>query len=171
MMIWRWNPSLELSVPIVGFSHEIIPMQPDSKAGPPESELSELLNIDFPADPGAIGTVADAVTETLVELQVPEQKRLEIALAIQEALVNAVVHGCKNDPSKEVRCRLQSDSHGRIVITVTDPGPGFSPDLLADPKQRENLYVDHGRGVYLIRKLMDEVSFERGGNEIKMWKY
>jgi serine/threonine-protein kinase RsbW len=146
-------------------------MTPDSNAGRPENELSELLNIGFPADPGAIGTVADAVTETLIQLRVPEQKRLEIGLAVQEALVNAVVHGCKNDPSKQVRCRLQSDPLGRIVITVTDPGPGFSPDLLSDPKRQENIYADHGRGVYLIRQLMDEVSFERRGNEIRMWKY
>ncbi len=147
------------------------PMPPDSNANQPENELSELLNIGFPADTEAIGTVADAITETLIELHVPEQKRLEIALAVQEALVNAVVHGCKNDPSKEVRCRLESDPLGRIVITVTDPGPGFSPDLLADPVQQENLYADHGRGVYLIRQLMDQVSFERRGSEIRMWKY
>jgi serine/threonine-protein kinase RsbW len=146
-------------------------MPPDSNAGRPEDELSELLNLGFPADPEAIGTVADAITETLIQLRVPEQKRLEIGLAVQEALVNAVVHGCKNDRSKEVRCRLQADPLGRIVITVTDPGPGFSPDLLSDPKRQENVYADHGRGVYLIRQLMDEVSFERRGNEIRMWKY
>jgi serine/threonine-protein kinase RsbW len=146
-------------------------MPPDSNAGRPENELSEVLNIGFPADPEAIGAVADAITEILIQLRVPEQKRLEIGLAVQEALVNAVVHGCKSDPSKEVRCRLQSDPLGRIVITVTDPGPGFSPDLLSDPKRQENVYADHGRGVYLIRQLMDEVSFERRGNEIRMWKY
>ncbi len=146
-------------------------MPPDSNSVRPENELSELLNVGFPAQPDAIGSVADAITETLIELEVPEQKRLEIGLAVQEALVNAVVHGCKNDPSKEVRCRMQSSSNGRIVITVTDPGPGFSPDLLSDPKRRENIYADHGRGVYLIRQLMDEVSFERRGNEIRMWKF
>jgi serine/threonine-protein kinase RsbW len=146
-------------------------MPPDANAGRPENELSELLDLGFPADIEAIGSAVDAIAETLIKLQVPEQKRLEIGLAVQEALVNAVVHGCKNDPSKEVRCRLQSDPLGRIVITVTDPGPGFRPDLLADPRHQENLYADHGRGVYLIRQLMDEVSFERRGNEIKMWKY
>jgi serine/threonine-protein kinase RsbW len=57
------------------------------------------------------------------------------------------------------------------VITVTDPGPGFRPEDLADPKQQENLYADHGRGVYLIRQLMDQVDFENPGNEIRMWKY
>lgn len=146
-------------------------MPTDFNESHPENALSELLNISFPANPEAIGNVADSVTEILVNLQVPEQKRLEIGLAIQEALVNAVVHGCKSDPSKEVWCRLQSDPNGRILITVTDPGPGFSPELLSDPKQPQNLYADHGRGVYLIRKLMDEVSFQRRGNVIRMWKY
>lgn len=146
-------------------------MQPNSNAGRSENELSELLNIGFLADTAEIGRVADTITETLINLDVPEQKRLEIGLAVQEALVNAVVHGCENDPSKEVRCRLQSDPLGRIVITVTDPGPGFRPEALADPKQQENLYADHGRGVYLIRQLMDQVDFENPGNEIRMWKY
>src|SRR5271170_4704544 len=123
-------------------------MPPDSNSGRPESELSELLNIGFPADTQAIGAVADSIEKTLIDLQVPEEKRLEIGLAVQEALVNAVVHGCKNDSSKEVRCRLQTDPNGRIVITVTDPGPGFKPELVADPTGGENLYADHGRGVY-----------------------
>src|SRR5579863_112603 len=122
----------------------MMPMPPDSNAGQPDNELSELLNIGFPADTEAIGTVADTITETLIELQIPEQKRLEIGLAVQEALVNAVVHGCKSDPSKEVRCRMESDPRGRVVITVTDPGPGFSPDLLSDPVREKNLYADHG---------------------------
>ena len=90
---------------------------------------------------------------------------------MQEALANAVVHGCNGDPSKTIRCRLNKDQQGHIVITVTDPGPGFRPEALNDPQQPENLYGDHGRGVYLIRQLMDEVQFDRGGSEIKMWKY
>src|SRR5271166_5083365 len=105
-------------------------------SGDPESsQLSELLDRSMPADPEAIGTVVDAISETLARLNVPEQKRFEVALAVQEALANAVIHGCGNDPSKQVRCRVKSDPNGRIVIIVTDPGPGFSPDTLSDPKR------------------------------------
>lgn len=136
-----------------------------------QRELSNLLDLRMPGDPNAISNVADTISETLAGLDVPEEKRLEIALAVQEALANAVVHGCKNDSSKEVRCRLERDSNGPIVITVTDPGRGFLPTDVADPNQPENLYADHGRGVYLIRQLMDEVRFENGGNQIRMWKY
>jgi serine/threonine-protein kinase RsbW len=146
-------------------------MSAELNGSPENSALSELLDLSMPADSEAIATVVDTISEALTQLQVPEQKRFEVALAVQEALANAVVHGCGNDPSKEVRCRVRSDPRGRIVIIVTDPGPGFSPDSVSDPKRGENLYADHGRGVYLIRQLMDEVQFERGGNEIRMWKY
>jgi serine/threonine-protein kinase RsbW len=146
-------------------------MSAEFSGGPENSALSELLDRSMPADAEAIATAVDAISETLTQLEVPEQKRFEIALAVQEALANAVVHGCGNDPSKQVRCQLKSDPQGRIVIIVTDPGPGFSPDLQSDPKRGESLYDDHGRGVYLIRQLMDEVQFERSGSEIRMWKY
>lgn len=146
-------------------------MPGDSGGASQDSTLSELLDLGIPADFEAMAKVVDTISEVLERRNVPEQKRLEIALALQEALANAIVHGCGNDPSKEVQCRVQSDPHGHIVITVTDPGPGFRPEVVADPNRPENLYADHGRGVYLIRQLMDEVSFERRGNEIRMWKY
>lgn len=131
----------------------------------------QLLHFSIPAESEAVGPVADAISETLTKLDVPEQKRMEISLAVQEALVNAVVHGCKGDRSKSVTCDLQCDEQSRIVIVVRDPGPGFSPENVSDPKRNENLHADHGRGVYLIRELMDEVQFERNGSEIRMWKY
>jgi serine/threonine-protein kinase RsbW len=134
-------------------------------------ELSSLLDLRMPGDSRAISDATDTISAALTQLEVPEEKRMEIALAVQEALANAVVHGCKNDPSKEVRCRLERDPNGPIVITVTDPGPGFRPEVVSNPKRPENLYADHGRGVYLIRQLMDEVHFENGGNQIRMWKY
>src|SRR5271166_1566034 len=145
-------------------------MSPDS-SGPQNRTLSELLDLSVPANSEAIATVVDAISQSLAQLNVPEQKRFEVALAVQEALANAVVHGCGNDPSKQIRCRLQSNPEGRILISVTDPGPGFNPERLPDPKQDGNVYADHGRGVYLIRQLMDEVQIARPGNEIRMWKY
>ena len=142
-----------------------------SKADGVNNDLRELLHLTIPAKSEAVASVTDAVGEALTALEVPEQKRLEICLAVQEALVNGVVHGCGNDPSKSVTCRLECDGDGRIIIVVTDPGPGFNLASISDPKRGENLYSDHGRGVYLIRQLMDEVQFERGGAEIRMWKY
>jgi serine/threonine-protein kinase RsbW len=146
-------------------------MSGSSNAEDGKGKLRELLHRSIPADAEAVGLLTDAVAEKLTGLDVPEQKRMEISLAVQEALVNAVVHGCRSDPSKTVSCKLQCDGDGRIIIVVTDPGSGFSQESVADPKRSENRYTDHGRGVYLIRQLMDEVQFERGGSEIRMWKY
>jgi len=146
-------------------------MLTESTSGNLSGGTRELLNVSMPADAAAIADTGDAVAEILKGLGIAEEKQLEIGLALQEALANAVVHGCGNDPSKRVGCRLSCDGHGRVLIIVSDPGPGLDTSTLPDPKRGENLYQDHGRGIYLIRQLMDDVRFARGGSEIQMWKY
>jgi serine/threonine-protein kinase RsbW len=136
-----------------------------------DAGFREVLNMSVPAGNKAILVVTDAVAAKLKTLNLSEEKQLEIGLALQEALANAVVHGCQNDSSKTVRCRMMSDDGGRVLITVSDPGPGFDPESPTDPRLAENLYADHGRGIYLIRQLMDKVQFDSGGQEIRMWKY
>ena len=135
------------------------------------NEGRELLNVSVPATGDDIAKVSDRVAEILLGLGIPEEKQLEIGLALQEALANAVVHGCGNDPAKSVHCRLNSDSQGRLLIIVSDSGPGMNIQPSAAPALSPNRYQDHGRGIYLIRRLMDDVRFERGGSEIRMWKY
>lgn len=146
-------------------------MSPESNRGRTIHEFSDLLDLSMPGDATAISGVTDAISSTLSDLEIAEEKRLDITLAVQEALANAVIHGCNNDSSKKIRCRVRRDAKARILIIVTDPGPGFNPEELLDPKRPENVYADHGRGVYLIRQLMDKVQFENGGKEIKMWKF
>ena len=143
----------------------------EDKSGMENTGFREVLSMTIPADQRAVAGVADAVAEKLQALNLSEEKQLEIGLALQEALANAVVHGCNNDATKTVTCCMMSDDNGRVFIAVSDPGPGFKAESLADPKMQENLHADHGRGIYLIRELMDEVKFARGGQEIRMWKY
>lgn len=135
------------------------------------SEQRELLNMSIPATAKAVAEASDQVAAILLGLGISEDKQLDIGLALQEALANAVVHGCGNDPSKNVHCRLGCDNGGRILIIVSDPGPGMDLSSFPDPILAPNISKDHGRGIYLIRQLMDDVRFERGGTEIRMWKY
>lgn len=123
------------------------------------------------ASRSGLTTITDSVSEKLADLRIPEEKQYEILLAVQEALANAIIHGCKDDPLKEVRCEMEWYADGRVLMVVADPGDGFAPDDVAHPVHPDNLHADHGRGVYLIRQLMDEVSFHGRGNEIRMWKY
>jgi serine/threonine-protein kinase RsbW len=106
--------------------------------------------------------------EVVKEIGCAVGKEFEVEIALHEALANAVVHGCGNDPAKVVECELSCVDAGELVIVVRDPGPGFDPASVPNPVAEENVYSTHGRGIYLIRQLLDDVWFERGGSEIHM---
>ena len=93
-----------------------------------------------------------------------------IELSVQEALANAVIHGAKEDPTKTVECLVSSDDDRGVLIVVRDPGPGFLPDAIPTCTVGENVYSNHGRGIFLINQLMDEVEFRKNGTEIRMVK-
>jgi anti-sigma regulatory factor (Ser/Thr protein kinase) len=128
------------------------------------------LNMVIPADPAAIPRVAEGVQQLLKSKHWPEEEIAKVELALQEALANAVRHGCKGDPSKHVQCVLTCDANQEIVIVVRDPGTGFDPATVPDPLSGENVFKSSGRGVFLINQLMDEVAFKDGGREVQMRK-
>jgi len=100
----------------------------------------------------------------------PDESNAEIDLALREALVNAIVHGNQNDPRKRVYVDCRCTRDGEVSITVEDEGNGFRSDAVSDPTLPENRLRTHGRGIYLIRTLMDEVHFEKGGSVVHMRK-
>ncbi len=95
------------------------------------------------------------------------QVEMEIALALQEALANARLHGCKGDATKTIDCRVVLNDSS-LVIVIRDPGEGFDPGSVADPLSSEGMQRFSGRGVYLIRQLMDEVAYGANGTELTM---
>ena len=130
------------------------------------------LNITLQADVQAISPVVEGVMATAREMKCAAGKELEIETALREALANAIKHGCKNDPSKQVQCCVACDETRGMLIIVRDPGKGFDPEAIPSPVVGENVYSEHGRGIYLINELMDEVDIRRqpGGTEIVMRK-
>ena len=97
-------------------------------------------------------------------------KEFEIETAIRESLANAIVHGCKEDRRRFVNISVSCDEQRGMIIVVRDPGDGFDPKTIPNPVTGERLYAEHGRGIYLIDRLMDEVRFRKGGTEIWMRK-
>lgn len=92
-----------------------------------------------------------------------------IGLAVGEALANAMVHGNHCDPQKTVRISVAIDETCGLLVSVKDSGSGFDPSALPNPIAAENLLATHGRGIFLIRQLMDAVDFEFDhGTEIRM---
>ena len=133
-------------------------------------KLNLKLSIKLAADRDAVDPVVRSVMRVVREMNCAPGREDDIELALTEALANAVVHGAKNDPSKIVECDVACDDKHGILIVVRDPGPGFDPSKIADPCQGENIYANHGRGIYLINQLMDEVKFHKNGTEIHMLK-
>jgi serine/threonine-protein kinase RsbW len=92
-----------------------------------------------------------------------------IGLALREALANAIVHGNHCDPEKAVCIFVVVNENCDLLASVKDSGSGFDPSELRNPTAAENLLAPHGRGIFLIRHLMDEVDFKFDhGTEIRM---
>lgn len=127
-------------------------------------------NMTIPADPQAIPKVTDGVMHVLVNRHWSAERIMQIELALQEALANAIRHGCKGDSSRKVQCIVNCESGGEVLIVVRDPGAGFDAKTLPDPLAGENVLKSSGRGIFLIHQLMDEVAFEDGGRELRMKK-
>jgi len=94
----------------------------------------------------------------------------EIEIAIFEALANAVIHGNHESADKnvDVICRCSMD--GEVLVIVRDEGKGFESSAVPDPTEPERLLLTSGHGLYLMRALMDEVSFEENGTVVRMRK-
>ncbi len=138
-----------------------------------EFESSKLIlrfEITLAADLNAISPVVDGVMKLVREMRCAAGKEDAVELALREALANAIFHGCKNDPAKQVQCCVACDESRGMLLVVRDPGEGFDPAALPSPIAGQNVYSEHGRGIYLINQLMDEVRYTRGGTEIHMRK-
>jgi serine/threonine-protein kinase RsbW len=97
----------------------------------------------------------------------PRAARFIVRVALCEALANAMQYGNQLDPEKRVDVRVQVDNE-RLTLDVRDEGQGFDPTSIPDPTDPTRVALDQGRGLFLIRQLMDEVRFNEQGNAICM---
>ena len=149
---------------------------PDSPEQPlPEKDfdpdkLALLLRVTLAADRRAVDPVVQEVMAVVRQMKGVDGKEDAIELSLHEALANAVIHGAKEDPTKTVECLVSSDDERGILIVVRDPGAGFTPEAIPSCTMGENVYSNHGRGIFLINQLMDKVEFRKNGTEIHMVK-
>lgn len=124
--------------------------------------------IELPNDLCAIGKSVEYLIERGAESGFDTDRlRLNLRVGLSEALANAMLYGNCRDPRKRVRieARITPDE---VRVRVTDEGHGFDPDKLADPTLPANRRRLGGRGIFLIRKMMDHVEFNEKGNAITM---
>ena len=107
------------------------------------------------------------------EMEFDEETTEQVNLAVIEAGTNAIRHGNENNPEKKAFFRfcLEED---KLTISVKDSGSGFDPEEVGDPLSPENFMQPCGRGIFLMRALMDEVEYcidESSGTEVRLVKY
>jgi serine/threonine-protein kinase RsbW len=128
------------------------------------------LRQSFPSQIHAISPFVDQVMSFITKSRNKDGSETDIEMALIEALENAVVHGNCDDPHKRVYVTCRCTAEGEVSITVQDEGQGFDTGTLPDPTASENRLRTSGRGIYLMKTLMDEVCFEKGGAVVHMRK-
>jgi len=123
--------------------------------------------------PNRLENVNAFIKEALVQfsrLSLPESDIFHLKLVLEEALTNAMRHGNRLDPDLfvDVSVELQGE---KLIMKVKDEGRGFDFSKVPDPTHRDNKEKPNGRGVFLIKQLMNEVEFFDGGSGIKMTKF
>ena len=105
-----------------------------------------------------IELVQTAIDEAVAERGADEDARHWIGLAVREAVANAIKHGNRQETDKRVDVELNFVD-GYVDIVVTDQGSGFEPDKVRDPLAPENLFKTNGRGIFYMKRFMDDVSY------------
>ncbi len=124
--------------------------------------------IQVPSDFDHLGQIESLIDRSCAEAGVDEDSYGNVLIAVTEAFNNAVVHGNKNDSSKNVIVRVgQNDEE--LCFVLEDEGLGFDFDNVADPTAPENIEKENGRGIYLMRHLADMVEFENNGKEVSVF--
>jgi serine/threonine-protein kinase RsbW len=111
--------------------------------------------------------IENAIDEITGSIGVNQDNYGKILVATLEAVNNAITHGNKANPQKIVDVEITFDKN-EMKITVTDEGPGFNPAAIPDPTMPENIEELSGRGVFLMKKLADSISFNEKGNSVTM---
>ena len=125
--------------------------------------------IEVPSNLSYIKKVSTKIIRFLKNYNLSDVCLFNIRLCVEEALRNAIEHGNEFNKSIPIKVSFCIDDY-ELEISVEDRGKGFDFNSLPDPTTDENIMLDRGRGVFLIRHLMDEVSFSDRGNRITMKK-
>jgi serine/threonine-protein kinase RsbW len=118
---------------------------------------------------GEAAGLLDRVASRMASLAWPNHQVFHVRLALEEALINAILHGNGGDPNKTVRVcwAVRPDE---VEAAIEDEGPGFDPESVPDPRESENLGRSGGRGLLLLRACMTTVYYSATGNRVTLHK-
>jgi len=147
--------------------------QSQSFIGQPSNSRFSLfveLHQSIPSQVEAISPLLDLLMRFIRRFRSEDGSEVDIEIALREALTNAIVHGNHENAEKRVYVASRCSQDGEVLVTIRDLGQGFDSGLVPDPTAPENRLSAHGRGIYLMQALMDEVQFDEGGTVVKLRK-
>ena len=131
---------------------------------------SFLLSEKLATDLNKVIPFVEGISLKIAALTGLEEKALQVKLALEESLTNAMRHGNKLEPQRLVNVSIDANSE-RVILDIHDEGNGFDVENIPDPTRRDLRDVPSGRGIFLIQKLMDRVEFYDKGSGVKMIKF
>jgi serine/threonine-protein kinase RsbW len=138
--------------------------------GPSDAVFRVAIEVWIPSDVGYIERVVEIIRRQVTEMSFDErQVMLNVPVALTEALSNAILRGNGEDPGKHVHVRASMTAQ-RLVMEVRDEGGGFDLERCTrDPTRPENVEREDGRGLFLMRSLMDSVErYDEEGNVVRL---
>ena len=137
----------------------------------PDSTTSRV-SLTLPSSLESVDTIEHAAQGFAARAGFDEDTVPNIAMAVREAAVNAILHGNSYNPAKQVTASFEANSDA-LVVRIADQGTGFDPGNIPDPLAPENILRGSGRGIFLIRAFMDEVHFRQlhPGTELTLIKH
>ena len=130
-------------------------------------QATELYTLQLPSVRESVTALENLIEKIADKYSISEDTFANMMTCLNEAVINAIIHGNKLDPDKRVIVNAEVDNK-RAVWTITDEGPGFDYTHLADPTAPENLENLTGRGVFIIKHLADQCVFNAKGNEVEL---
>ena len=131
----------------------------------------DVLELSIQSSYALLDKVSGVVEEAASRIGLPEDQAVDLMISVMEAVNNAILHGNREDESKQVHVRIETEP-SRVTIWVKDEGEGFDADSLPDPREPENLLKVAGRGIVMMKAFMDDVEFQNWerGTLVKMTK-
>lgn len=122
-------------------------------------QQSEIMQCTFQSRLDELKCVESLTNQAGETLGLSQDQTDNLAIAVTEAVGNAIVHGNKKNPDKTVTVVFKLDPD-QVEVAVSDQGGGFDPRQIDDPLDPANLFKENGRGIFILKALMDDVRFE-----------
>ena len=129
-----------------------------------------IFRVTLPSSPNAVRRVEPFLKRVNRSAHMDEIQFHKVMVSLTEAVNNAIVHGNRSESGRKVKVICELMPHSLLLI-ISDEGSGFDPNHVESPLKEENLLRETGRGIFLMRTLMDRVEFEIGrkGTQVRLW--